>query len=67
MTKKSFRRFELVTSLLRTLRRVMDVRLLLVSPKSLDNERTSLLRPGSIDEGRLRPALIPIRPYSRRL
>jgi len=60
MMKTSFRGFELVTSLLRTLRRVIDARSLLFGPDSLDSERALLFRPGSVDEGRLRPALKPL-------
>jgi hypothetical protein len=60
MTKEAFRGFELVTSLIRTLRRVRFWLLLKV-----DNDRSSLLRPG-FDKGRLRPALMRIRRSSQR-
>jgi hypothetical protein len=38
----------------------MDARSLLFSPDRLDNERALLFRPGSVDEGGLRPALKPL-------
>jgi hypothetical protein len=66
MTKTSLRGFELAISLLRTLSQVMDVRSHLVSSKILGNDRSSLLRLGPVDEGRLRPVLIPVRSNRRR-
>jgi hypothetical protein len=66
MTKASFRGFELAISLLRTLSQVMYVRSRLVSSERYGNDRSSLLRLGPVDEGRLRPALIPIRSSRRR-
>jgi hypothetical protein len=61
MKKISLRRFELTISLLRKLSQVVDVRL--ASPETLGNDRSSRLRP--VDEGRLRPAIIPIRSSCR--
>jgi hypothetical protein len=66
MTKTSLRGFELAISLLRTLSQVIDVRSHLVSSESLGDDRSSLPRLGPVDEGRLRPVLIPIRSSRRR-
>jgi hypothetical protein len=66
MTKTSLRGFELTISLLRTLSQVMDVRSHLVSSEILGNDRSSLLRLGPVDEGRLRLVRIPIRSSRRR-
>ena len=66
MTKTSFRGFDLAISLLRTLSQVMEVRSRLVSSEILGNGRSLLLRLGPVDEGDLRPVLIPIHNGRRR-
>lgn len=53
-------KLELVTSMLRTLRQVVDARLLLTNSESLDSDRLSLL-PRVVNEGRLQPQPIPVR------
>jgi len=68
MTRKSFRGFEPVTALLRTLSRLMDSHLPLIGFESLDSHRSILLRVVPV-ERRLMPAPVPIlrgrwRPYS---
>ena len=65
MTKISFRGLELVISLLRTLGQVINVRSRLVGYEITGGDRSSLLL-GPVDEGRLRPALIPIGSSCRR-
>ena len=65
MTKTSFSGSELVSSVLRRLRRVVDVRRHSVSSEILGNDRSLLPRLGPDDEGRLRPVLIPMRSSGR--
>lgn len=60
MKKISFRGFELTISLLRTLIQVVKVRSRWVVPETLGNDRSLLPRFRPVDEGHLRPVLIPI-------
>ena len=60
MTKKFVPRLELAISLFRTLSGALDVRPRLVGSEILGSDPSLLLRLGSVDDGRLRPALIPI-------
>lgn len=60
MKRISFRGVELTISLLKTLSQAVDVRSRLVMPEILGNDRSLFLRFGPVDEGRLRPVLIPI-------
>jgi hypothetical protein len=66
MKNSLVRRFELASSLLRTLSQVLDARSRLFSFEIRGSDLSLLLRLGPVDEGRLRPALIPIGSRRRR-
>jgi hypothetical protein len=60
MMKNSLLEFKLITALFRTLVRVMDALSRFSGYESLDNDRSSLLGLGPVDERRLTPAPVPI-------
>jgi len=66
MKKSLVRRFELARSLLRTLSQVLDARSRLISSEIRGSDPSLLLRLGPVDEGRLRPVLIPFGSRRRR-
>lgn len=61
MESTVFQRFERAIHLLRTLSEVLGVRPCLDGSETLRNDRLLQLMLGLVDEGRMRPALIPIR------
>jgi hypothetical protein len=66
MKEKSSRSVELAISLLRTLSQVLDVHPRPVRSEILDSDSSLLRRFRLVDEGRLRPVLIPIGNRGRR-
>jgi hypothetical protein len=60
MKNTLFRKFELAISLLRILNQVLDVCSRFLGSKISGSDPSLFLRFGSVDEGRLRPVLIPI-------
>ena len=66
MKNTLFRKFELAISLLRTLSQVLDARSRLIRSEIRGSDPSLFLRLGPVDEGRLRPVLIPIGSRRRR-
>lgn len=66
MKNSLVRRFELASSLLRTLSQVLDARSRLIRSEIRGSDPSLLLRLGPVDERRLRPVLIPVGSRRRR-
>lgn len=66
MTKTSLQRFDLAISLLRTLGQVTEAGWRLVGSEILGNGRSLLLWLGPVEEGHVRPVLIPVHSNRRR-
>jgi hypothetical protein len=65
MKNALFRKCELEISLLRVLSQVLSACSHFIGPKISGSDRSLFLRFGPVDEGRLRPVVIPVRTRRR--